>query len=52
MQTEALTSTSHDELTRRIKGIMVMEAMAEVFSELTPDQVEAFDASLVRHGKE
>lgn len=43
---EELLSLEDERLTKRVKGVMVVEATAGILNDLTPEQMEMFDASV------
>ena len=45
---EGLVSLSDDELTQRIEKILLVEVMSGMLSDLTPEQIEAFDDAVKR----
>lgn len=46
LSTEQLRAIDDDELTHRIKTVMVIEAVAGTLNDLTPEQMEIFDAAV------
>jgi len=46
LSTEQLRAISDEELTRRIKKIMVIQTVAGTLNDLTPEQMEIFDAAV------
>lgn len=44
---EQLRAIPDDELTRRIESIMMIEATAGMLNDLTPEEIEIFDATVV-----
>lgn len=43
---EDMRAISEHELTRRIKKIMTLEAVSGTLNDLTPEQIEIFDAAV------
>ncbi|HEY9874276.1 MAG TPA: hypothetical protein V6D12_12615 [Candidatus Obscuribacterales bacterium] len=46
LSTEQVRAISDEELTRRIKKIMVLQTVAGTLNDLTPEQMEIFDAAV------
>ena len=46
LSTEQVRAISDEELTRRIKKIMVIQTVAGTLNDLTPEQMEIFDAAM------